>query len=207
MNDLINPGNADVATAWATMAGVAVAIAATTFALIQLRMIRADSNARTRPYVQVDVVPGLQGPGSWDLIIENTGASSAHDVIVDGGEYEAQDTADHIVPNLAKYLLQPKVLVPGARRRIMWAYSTENPTVRAGVVSPRELKVSYLGDRSRSRFRRWRNFSETFVVGDELLGAVSPAPNEGPIPTGDDQLARIDRALRTLNTHVGELRR
>ena len=52
------------------MAGGMIAFFAAVFALSELRMIRRDSRKRTRPYVQLDVVPGLHGPGSWDLIIE-----------------------------------------------------------------------------------------------------------------------------------------
>lgn len=204
----ITSENAAVATAWATFAGVVIGVVAGFLALCQLRMIVKDSRQRTRPYVQLDVVPGLHGPGSWDLIIENRGASTARNVVVDGGEYGIQDQDDHISPNLGKYLLSPKTLVPGARRRVMWGYSTDDPHIRAGVLQPREVVVTYLDDRkARSRFGRRRPYSDTFVVGDGFAGAVFPAPTEGPRPTSSDMLAHIDRAVRTLSTHVGELRR
>lgn len=155
MRGWITNDNAAVATAWATFAGVAVAVLAATFALVQLRLIRKDSRERTRPYVQLDVVPGLQGPGSWDLVIENRGASTALNVVVDGGEYTPQVENDHIVPDLGKYLLAPKTLVPGARRRVMWGYSTNDPHIRAGVLDPRDVMVTYLDERhARSWLRR-----------------------------------------------------
>lgn len=208
MRDWITNDNAGVVNAWATFAGVAVALLAATFALVQLRLIRKDSHERTRPYVQLDVVPGLQGPGSWDLIIENRGASTALNVVVDGGEYTPQDESDHIVPDLGKYLLAPKTLVPGARRRVMWGYSTNDARIRAGVLEPRDVSVTYLDERrSRSWLGRKRPYRDTFRVGDALAGMVFPAPTEGPKPNNTDMLAHIDRAVRTLNTHVGELRR
>lgn len=93
------------------------------------------------------MVPGLQGLGSWDLIIENKGASSAVEVIVDAGKLTPQDGQDHIIPNLSKYLLAPKTLVPGARRRVMWAHDSEDMSIRAGVVEPRVVTVTYLDDK------------------------------------------------------------
>ncbi|HRY11886.1 MAG TPA: hypothetical protein P5544_18130 [Candidatus Nanopelagicales bacterium] len=208
MSNWISNQNAEVVVAWATIAGAVVAAIAAAFALAQLSMIRRDSRERTRPYVQLDVVPGLHGPGSWDLIIENRGASSALNVVIDGGEYEAQDADDHIVPNLGAYLLAPKTLVPGARRRVMWGYDTADPPLKAGVLEPRSMSVTYLDERkARSLWGRNRPFRDVFRVGEALGAAVSPAPSEGSKPTTKDQLAHIDRALRMLNTHVGELRR
>lgn len=138
MYDWITNDNAAVATAWATFAGVAVALLAAVFALGQLRTIGKDSRDRTLAYVQLDVVPGLQGSGSWDLIIENRGASTALSVVVDGGDYSPQDEKDHIVTHLGPCLLELKTLVPGARRRVMWGYATTEPQIRAGVLEPRD---------------------------------------------------------------------
>lgn len=195
-------------TAWATVAGVLIAVVAAATALWQLVQIRRDSQERTRPYVQLDVVPGLQGLGSWDLIIENKGASSAVEVIVDAGRLTPQDGEDHIIPNLSKYLLAPKTLVPGARRRVMWAYDREDLSIRAGVVEPRVLTVTYLDDKKvRSARARRHPYAGTFEVGDLLRGAAFPAPTEGSKPTSQDALMHIDRALRAISTHIGELRR
>lgn len=212
MTHWITAERAEIVTAWATVAGVAVALVAALVALRQLRMIRRDSHDRTRPYVQLDVVPGLHGPGSWDLILENKGASTALAVVVDVGEIEPHDAEDHIAHNVGKYLLAPKTLVPGARRRIMWGFrqvdKNGNETARAGVLDPREITVSYLDERkARWWWRRCRPYKTAFTVGDAFMLPVFPAPSEGPVPSGDDMLKHIDRALRTLNTHVGELRR
>lgn len=203
----INSDNAAAATAWATIAGVGVAVLAATFALVQLWMIRKDSHERTRPYVQLDVVPGLQGLGRWDLIIENRGASTALSVVVDGGEYAPQDAKDHIVGELAKYLLEPKTLVPGARRRVMWGHAYDSQ-IRAGVLEPRDVLVTYRDDRKAWwRYGEGRSYRDTFRVGDAFVAVVFPAPAEGAIPGDKDMLAHIDQAVRTLNTHIGELRR
>lgn len=208
MHHWITNDNADVVVAWATIAGVTVALLAALAAVRQLSMIRRDSHDRTRPYVQLDVVPGLQGPGSWDLIIENRGASTALEVVADAGNFEPQDAKDHIAPVIGRYLMMPKTLVPGARRRAMWGYERTDVGVRAGVLEPREITVTYLDERKARRWwRRRRPYEETFTVGDAFGPAVFPAPFEGPTPSEKDVLKHIDRAIRTLNTHVGELRR
>lgn len=153
MRDWITLENADIVMAWATVAGVVVAFFAALFALSQLRMIRKDSRERTRPYVQLDVVPGLHGPGSWDLIIENRGASTALEVVIDAGDFAPLDAEDHIAPILGNYLLTPKTLIPGARRRVMWGFEPRDRDEKAGVLEPREATVSYFDERTASR--RW----------------------------------------------------
>jgi len=208
MWDWINKDNADIVVAWATIAGVLVALLAAMFALSQLGMIRKDSRERTRPYVQLDVVPGLHGAGSWDLIIENRGASTALQVIIDAGEFTPQDGEDHISPIIGDYLLTPKTLVPGARRRVMWGLSHPERNIKAGVLAPREVKVSYLDERKvRRRWPKAHPYNDTFEVGDAFGAAVFPAPTEGALPNNKDMLAHIDRALRAMNGHIAELRR
>ena len=208
MYDWITKENADIVVAWASIAGVMVAFLAAMFALSQLSMIRKDSRERTRPYVQLDVVPGLHGTGSWDLIIENRGASTALEVIIDAGEFTPQDDADHISPIIGDYLLTPKTLVPGARRRVMWGLSHSDQNIKAGVLEPREVKVSYFDERkARRRWPKPRPYRDTFAVGDAFAPAVFPAPTEGARPNNKDMLAHIDRALRAMNGHIAELRR
>lgn len=208
MCDWITKDNADVVVAWATIATAVLALVAAYAALRQLRMIRLDSNERTRPYVQLDVVPGLQGPGSWDLIIENRGASAALEVKIDAGEFIPLNNADHIAPVLGEYLRKPKTLVPGARRRIMWGFSLTDPSIKAGVLEPRQAKVTYL-DVQKAAGKRGRKhpYADTFLLTGAADGQVIPAPTEGPVPTDTDMLKHIDRALRTMNSHIGELRR
>lgn len=208
MHEWITAANADVVMAWASLAGVVVAFFAALFALSQLRMIRKDSRERTRPYVQLDVVPGLHGPGSWDLIVENRGASAALQVVIDAGLFTPLDADDHIAPIIGDYLLTPKTLVPGARRRVMWGLQQTAGNVKAGVLEPREATVTYIDERK--AIRSWGKptpYSETFVLGDAFGAAVFPAPSEGSKPNTRDMLAHIDRALRTMNSHIGELRR
>jgi hypothetical protein len=210
----ITKDNAEIVSAWATSAAVLVALVASCIALLQLRHIRKDSRDRTRPYVHLDVVPGLHGPGSWDLVLENKGASTAVDVIVDAGRINPQSKDDNIASTVPQYLLAPKTLVPGARRRIRWGYrlvdEEGNEKLRMGVLDPHKLTVTYLDEwRDRFWWRRWRKYKAAFTVGDAFMLPVFPAPTEGNTSTANDDtvLKDINLALRALNTHVGELRR
>lgn len=198
----ITRDNADVVTAWATAAGVVVALVAALAALRQLRMISKDSHDRTRPYVQLDILPGLQGPGSWDLILENRGASTARNVLLAAGDLEPADSEDHIVKPLISYLSKPRTLVPGARRRLMWAYRLEGRGIRAGVLEERRVHVSY-SDQRGNRYR------DEFLLEDvtTVAAGVYPAPTEGRKSGSKDTLEDINLAVRAVGAHVGELRR
>lgn len=201
--------NADVVTAWATAAGVLVGLIAALAAIRQLRMISRDSRDRTRPYVQLDVVPGLQGPGSWDLIIENRGASAAHDVRIDAGTLEPVDDEDHIVGALSVYLATPRTLVPGARRRLMWAFNLPDRGIRAGVLEGRTVQVLYRDEQGMRRRRPSRPFEDNFLLEDvtSTAAGIYPAPTEGRTTNSNDPLKNINLAVRSLSAHVGELRR
>lgn len=53
-------------------------------------------------------------------------------------------------------------------------------------------------------------YSESFAFDTDLLARVSPVPTEGARKGGSEQgreLMNIDRAIRSLAQHVGELRR
>ncbi len=190
------------------MAGGMIAFFAAVFALSELRMIRRDSRKRTRPYVQLDVVPGLHGPGSWDLIIENRVPPQPLEVVIDAGKFIPVDAEPHIAPRLADYLLAPKTLVPGARRRVMWGFHLTDRNLKAGVLEPRQATVTYLDERkARLGWPTPRACQDTFTLRDAFGAAVFPAPAEGSKPTSQDMLAHIDRALRAMNGHIGELRR
>lgn len=70
-------------TAVATVGLVIGAVMAWRVARENLEHLRADSRARTRPYVYARLVPSLGGSNAWDLIIENSDRSSATELTVD----------------------------------------------------------------------------------------------------------------------------
>jgi hypothetical protein len=198
-----------------TFAAIATAIATSFLALFaftafrasvkQLKLLSADSKRQTRPYVNIDLSPGLHGAGFWDVTIENVGRSIAREVRVDAGPLSARDADDHISDALAAFFARPLSLPPGARRRVMWRMEADERRTVAGADSDVTVKVTYSDDRGET-------YADTFNVAVERYGVVAPSPTVGPSLTssnrtkGEESLANIERALRTLNTHVGMLR-
>ncbi|MCP3420336.1 hypothetical protein [Nocardioides pinisoli] len=180
--------------AWRTLSG----------AKDQLELLTKQAVREGRPFVSAEVVPGLHGPGFWDLIVTNTGRTAAREIRFDFEEWTPQDDKDHITEHLLVYLNATHMLVPNARHRVLWR-ANDDPTtsMTAAGVPPRfNLGISYEDDQNTA-------YSDSFDFDVEVIGSVSPAPTQGPrVSSGNEkELANIERALRTLNTHVGELRR
>ncbi|WGY04330.1 hypothetical protein QI633_11290 [Nocardioides sp. QY071] len=181
-----------------------VVVAQRTFggAADQLRLLQEQAQRDSRPYVTVRAVPGLHGAGFWDLVVENFGKSAAYEVTVDAGPITPRDANDHISERLADYLATPRTLVPGARERVMWR-SEDAPSMgvtESGAPAAVTCRLSY-------RNEQLDQFEETYPLDLMGYGAVVPMPTEGPRASGTGkELANIEKALRTLNVHVGELR-
>lgn len=205
----------DWITAWGTVATGAFTLLLAIFAamafrasLRQLRLLAADSARQARPYVNVDISPGLHGIGFWDITIENVGRSMARDVRVNPGPLMPKDAEDHISTPLAAFLSSPLMLPPGARRRLMWRMEADPKTgmTAAGADETVDVRVTYTDGADSS-------FDENFRVTTENYGPIAPAPTTGSeVPgggrdKGQESLANIERVLRALNIHVGSLRR
>lgn len=197
--------SAAIVTAVAT--GLLALFAFTAFraSVEQLKLLSADSARQTRPYVNIDLAPGLHGNGFWDITIENLGRSIARDVRIDPGPLGPRDARDHISGRLADFFARPLTLPPGARRRVMWRMEEDETRTVAGAPAEVDVQVSYADDQQ-------KRYTETFNVASEGYGHVAPSPTTGSKVSGggrskgDESLANIERALRTLNTHVGMLR-
>lgn len=173
---------------------------------------RRASLLSARPYVAVSVVPGLQGPGRWDLLLENTGKSLARNVridVLDGAEPRAEG---HFGEHLKRWLSETHTLAPGARVRVMWRWSEKREGSKAdedGMPASTRVMASYQSTDGRESYGE----GEVYELVTDLLGVASPAPQQGsealPGSSGRDiqALNDINFAIRALNTHVGELRR
>lgn len=200
-------------TAAATVALAVYAYSTAKAAKDTLRESRRASALSVRPYVAVSVVPGLQGGGRWDLLLENTGKSLARDVrveVLDGVEPIAGGV---LREGLVRWLSQSHTLAPGARVRIMWRWSAERGGSNAeedGMPADSRVSLTYTSTDGSVQY----GDGEVYELETELFGKASPAPQQGSnangTPSADRQaraLLDIDHALRALNTHVGELRR
>lgn len=204
---------AALVTAGATVLLAVYAYSTAKAAKEALQESRRSSLLSTRPYVAVSVVPGLQGNGRWDLLLENTGRSLARDVrvqVLDGVE---PVPGGAIGEDLARWLSQSHTLAPGARVRVMWRWGEGRGGSDAkedGMPAHSRVSVSYTSTDGAETYGE----GEVYELETDLFGKASPAPQPGSnangIPSEGEQakaLLNINHALRALNTHVGELRR
>ncbi|MFJ2517536.1 hypothetical protein ACIOWF_01090 [Cellulosimicrobium cellulans] len=199
------PTWADVLAAVAAILSAVVALVAINIARGQLRGLREQMEREARPYVTAQVVPGLHGSGSWDLVVENLGKSMAHGLKVDVGTIQKRDAKDYIAEPLQRFLESELTLVPGARIRVMWSSDFQGSSP-AGIQDSRTATLTYWGEADPSR--RGKPFIEVYPIYDSTAGHGMPTHNEGARASGTDKdLRNIDSALRALNAHVGELRR
>lgn len=170
----------------------------------QVCLLRKQISDAERPYVVADVVPGLHGVGSWDLTLHSTGRSAARRVRITTktSSWDPRNSSDHITEPLLDYLGRQRDLPPGARRRVMWSYSRDDDQAVGGPAVA-TVTVTYEDADARS-------YSESFTFDTDVLAKVSPVPSEGPRKKGSEagqELMNIDRAVRNLSQHLGELRR
>ena len=169
----------------------------------QLVMLRKQAEREGRPYITLQVVPGLHGDGSWDLVVENVGKTMARGVTLDLGDIQPLDDKDYIVGPLKTFAAHPRDIAPSERLRIMWRYSHEDHNIEAGVSNTVTGCVTYSDDLE-------QHFTETREFTTQLSEAI-PVPTTGPTSTGPDEPAKtlknINHAIRALSGHLGELRR
>lgn len=191
--------------------GAGTGIVAAWVGLKNLSHLRSDSKNRSRPYIFVEPVPGLHGDGSWDLRIANLGTSIANDVQLSvTPNWGPIDEFDRHTPAIQKALDAPITLPPGSSLRLMWRLDRPVDNGKrevAGAPENSEITVTYKGTLDRKS--RNRGYSDEFFIRTDL-GIAVPVPTSGNKLTGTEEgkeLRNIERVLRALTRHVGELRR
>lgn len=205
-----------------TSLAVLVALAALWFAYSQIRQTAAqmrstaareaqDSEDRTRPYVGLDIVPGLGGSPSFDIVIENFGQATARDIRVSlaSGSFEAQSPADEIGPALGRLFARGFDLAPRARRRVFWRLPDD------GDATPRGDMGAPISGELIARYSWTPGGERDLRVYEERLGydlteypKLTPMAARGAESQGANADAKnLVHAIRTVASHVGELRR
>lgn len=206
--------------------GVIVAIVAVVLTVRQLtltgRQMRAtarreaeDSEARTRPYVSLDVVPSVTGPPAFDLTISNQGKTTARDVRIAlvGQEFGAQSEGDVIGPALGRLFAVGFDLAPGARRRIFWYHPEEpsaTPAGPLGVPIAAEILATYGWTQGNGRLDR--AYEERLSYDLTELPKLLPLPSSGMEAQGNasditTHVRNVVHSLRSIAQHLGEARR
>jgi hypothetical protein len=150
---------------------------------------RDDSVRQTRPYVYVEVVPGLAGVGCFDLRIANVGKSPARDLVLGFDAWPAHND-DGVVESLRELFDTPRTLPPGCSLRVMWRLPED--ALPVGIKSDGRVTVRYASDDPSRPM-----YEDAFDVMVERSG-LWPVGEEGPKPgqtLGPKQFYKLGQAL------------
>lgn len=207
-------------------AAVLVAIVAIVLTYLQVRLTARqirdtaareaqNSEDQTRPYVGLDVVPGLAGPPSFDLLVTNFGRATARRIRIElvGGGFVAQSLADEIGPALERLFAGPFDLAPGARRRVFWYMPDQvNSQSRGAVGAPIAGEISADYEWESRAGAASRSYTDQLSYDLTEYPKLTPQPASGSTAEGStnnpEVIARNGvHALRAIASHVGEMRR
>lgn len=163
----------NVVTALLTAILVALAAWAGWTAVKTLKQTRANSIDQTRPYVSAQVVPSLGGTSVYDLIVQNTGQSTAQNLTVTCPQFP--EDPDRIAAAIGKLFKITHVLPPGTRFRTFWHFDDvgrnwDDGEGALGMPPICEVVVSYDGPDG--------HYTDTFPVNIEIY-AMAPVPASG----------------------------
>lgn len=164
--------------------------------------MQSDSARASRPYLFAQLVPGLAGELTWDLVIENTGRSGAFNTTM---KIYSPIKSDDIVTQGAQRLAKSGVAIPpGGRIRTLWfvgASEFANPPEEMGYPSAR-ISLNY--SNADGQF-----FNDPSVEVEPNALGITPVPSTGPVvDSGSDEHAlNAIHALRAIALHLGEVHR
>ena len=149
----------------------------------QVKLLREQVQREGRPYLVLDVVPGLHGPGSWDLRIRNVGRTMAREVTVEVAGLTIRDETDDISGYLLQYLETPREIAPGSGQRVMWRSEADPTTKQTEEGAPASAQAV-------AKYVDWTGlpYQEPFDLSVDLYGAISPVPvsyTHLTLPTSD----------------------
>lgn len=187
-----------VAAVWAAKAAVRT--------LAQMKMDsegqRADSARATRPYVHARMAPSVAGIDAWDLVIENSGRSAAHDVNLQITPRDGAKVPDDLITQPARRFAHAgHTLHPGVSLRMYWVAgaSAGDPTG-----FPRATVVLRYADGEGVTYEE-----RPVALDPDTIGAT-PAPFTGAV-AGNDADKSISKntlnSLRAIAHHLGESNR
>lgn len=219
---------ADLVPSWieavATLVGVIVALVAIVFTAVQIRLTARqmrdtsaqeaqNSEDQTRPYVGVDIVPGVAAMGSMDIIFENHGRTTARNIRVSlvDDEFREQSEGDIVGPALARLFAVPFDLAPGARRRILWQIpADQDASPRGHMGTPVVGGIEFSYDWVPGGGRPARHYDDSIQYDLSEYPKLIPMPAKGSTAQGsstETQQKNLVHVLRAIAVHLGELRR
>ena len=190
---------AGMLTAIATIGLVIGAYKAWQVAKQNLNHLRADSRSQTRPYVYAKIVPSLTGAPAWDLILHNSGRSSAKNLRVSASAWPEEDD---LTIALRRMFETPQILPPNSTIRSFWCLGKRDEpgsTGATGFDMAVDLTVEYDSEDTQAP-----TYSETFYLDPDLLGMTPVGSSGVNLPS---QATPTDKKLREIVRALNELRR
>jgi hypothetical protein len=139
---------------------------------------RRDSIEQTRPYVFVEILPGLAGATSWDLRVTNSGQSAARELVLDYDRWP--EDLDDVATALRDMFVTPRTLPPRCSIRVIWRLEGNftDGTSEAGLGREGQITVDYTSDDPETP-----EYSDRFDVMIDKAG-LWPVGEAGPNPDG-----------------------
>lgn len=193
-------------TALATVGLVLGAVIAWRTAKETLKQMRHDSISRARPYLYATLAPSLNGGSKYDLLIENTGASTARKVRATCLEFPS--APDDIAEKIKRFLNAEHTMPPGVRLRNYWRLCLETghtwsdgTTEPAGMPERTSLILDYEDDEG-------RKYQDTYHL-DVVSLMFAPMPTKGSEVKASLSPEQKDthKMLGIIAAALGELRR
>lgn len=197
---------AALTTALLTFGLVAAAGAAYYAARDTLAQMREDSAARredsaraARPYVHTRMVPSIAGLDTWDLIVQNTGMTAAHDLHLTIAPLDDAPVPDDAVTAPLLRLANAGLTVhPGERLRSYWVLLAESPDPTG--FPPSRIAISYTDSKGTP-------YTERPVLFDPASVGLTPVPHVGsetPRNRSGSGVRNLENALRAVARNIGE---
>jgi hypothetical protein len=154
------------------------------------------------------IVPGIGGVSTWDLVVSNSGKSSAINLTIETDDWP--DSDDLIVAALKTMFSTKQTLPPGVSLRTFWRIDPAPGSRRAddgpevdGMPRTATLTLTYTSqDPTKPQYR------DTYVISNETIG-LTPAASKGPDPSSrlSNGEASLHKMLGRIVQNIGELRR
>ncbi|QSZ53255.1 hypothetical protein RI444_15535 [Paenarthrobacter sp. AT5] len=158
------------------------------------KQMEQDSVEQTRPYVYAVLVPSLGGHGAWDLLIRNSGRSSATDLTFAVSEWPEDDA---VTRTLRSMLEQPQILPPDTTIRTFWYLGERHDPGSSGATGfdiPVDITVSYLGPGPNPK-----RYVERFHLNQKALGATPEASSGVEMVRPSPTLKKLSELVQAVN--------
>ncbi len=165
--------------------------------------LQRDSEARTRPYVFIEVLPSIAGPKTFDILIRNVGGTPARNLTLEFSDWPMP--LDDVASSVKQLFEHPRTLPPGCSIRAYWRMvgPFSDGTEEAGMPVKGTIKVSYSGADERGT-----SYHDAFGIDVDQAG-LWPIADDGPEPpkTLDSDAKSFYKLGQTIARAIGGLAR